>query len=250
MSHRHYFLVSQKDVFQGDSDNSPKFIQIRNEEHRHLSRALRLKIGDEVWATDGEGAMYHAVLKSIDREKSEAEILQSFRNYGEESLRLTLALGVPKMQRFEWVLEKGTELGVSQFIPMLTEHSVKFPKAQKMERWRRIVLAAVKQSGRSVIPQIHAPAGFEEVIQLSENFAHRWMAHDEPKSKNSFLGSAKSGDRQDGLVIVGPEGGFSENEIASAKNADFELINLGNRRLRAETAALAAVVTILGMPRK
>jgi 16S rRNA (uracil1498-N3)-methyltransferase len=210
------------------------------EELHHLRDVLRLRPGDEVELFDGEGNAYRGVVAGKMPELYVAR-LEKVETRTESPLEITLGLALIKAERFEWALEKATELGVRAIVPLETRYSevhlAERKLAPRLARWRRIVLEAAKQSKRSVLPTLASPqplAAFlaehpagATTILLSESARERWDGRLQPR------GAAR--------IVIGPEGGWDRDELAAAAAARCRICGLGPRILRAETAAVAAV---------
>jgi 16S rRNA (uracil1498-N3)-methyltransferase len=140
--------------------------------------------------------------------------------------------------KFDFLVEKTTELGVREIIPLATERTI--PAHAKVERWHNLALAAMKQSGRSFLPVVRPVMPFDEFLALRDRFDRRVIAH-EQHLPTSVVGSVRVSRNSSVLIAVGPEGGFSDEELAAALENDFLPLYLGERRLRSETAAIIAV---------
>jgi len=242
MAHYESFFVHPEDV-QGN------FLIIRGEEFKHLSKVLRKHVGDVLIAVDGLGNSYEFGIISIGRDFVRGEIQKIWRRRNEPLTNVILGQALIKNPRFDWLLEKATELGVSTFVPMFSEFTVVEPDKNRLRRWNRIVMAAIKQSGRSVLPGITEPHSFEEVLQQLKNVPVKILPEMEGKSSirsilQAYLKTKRLPPREVAIVI-GPEGGFSPAEIQLAKSMGFETASLGSRRLRSETAAIAASCQVL-----
>lgn len=219
-------------------------VEIRGAELKHLSRVLRKNIRDIVNVVDGTGNLYTVVLTEIKKDYARGEIQKRVRFAGEQNFLLTLAQAVPKGNRFDLVVEKGTELGVSAFLPLNCAHSVIETSPARISRWRNIALAAMKQSGRSVLPEIHSPQSVKEIVQNTNLLTLRLIAHSE--GKTSALSQLAEKIKQtnqlpkSAIVLVGPEGGFTTDEVNFALDNGFKAFTMGNRRLRSETAGIVA----------
>lgn len=209
---------------------------------RHLRAVLRLAPGDEFSATDGTGANYRARVEELGRAAGHAAILERTEPPCESSLTTLLAQAVPKGDRFELVLEKAVELGVSAVVPLLSRNTVRTPRSDAT-RWRRIVEGAVAQSGRTVLPQLHTPCSFEELIGGRPSAAVRILLWEKADTGMHTLLAGHAAPRSV-LVAVGPEGGWSGEEAQQAQAAGFIAARLGPRILRAETAGIAAIAVI------
>jgi len=203
------------------------------------ARVRRLGVGAPVALFDGAGRSYLGRLESLSREGAVVRVVEELpERDGESALELVLAIGALKADRFEWIAEKATELGVSRIQPFSSAHTLAQPSHNRQERWRQIALAAAKQSGRSAAPAIDSPIAFDAVLRM-------------PAAVRLLFAEDGSGARLDAvaagaaaatvLAIVGGEGGFSADELAAARAAGCHLISLGPRILRAETAALTVV---------
>ena len=247
MARKIFFFIEPDDLQREDDGRVVAFI-LRNDEHHHVFRVLRSKVGDELWGTDGKGAMFHAGITAMNSSEIHAAVIEAYPDFGEESFRLTLAQAVPKQQRFEWLLEKGTEIGIDSFWPLRTKFSEVHPGAGKRKRWERIVKTATKQCGRSRCPELLPDVSFEDIMQESHDFTHKWIAHGPEKLQGGIPAAdvaRDSGSSQTGIVLIGPEGGFSGPELEMAVANGFSQLMLGTRRLRSETAGLAAALLVL-----
>lgn len=218
-----------------------RLVTLTSDEARHLREVLRLKPGDEVQVFDGSGREFRAVVAQARRDFAELEIRDEIEPLKPESpLQLTLAVALLKGEKFDLVVQKGTELGVNRFIPLVTRYAdIKLrddaDAAKRVTRWQRIALEAAKQCGRSVVPEVNTPVSFESV--LSEN-ACIMFSERGGESLNNDLES------QSVTAIVGSEGGWSDEELTQAREAGVPIVTLGGRVLRAETAAIAAAVLL------
>jgi 16S rRNA (uracil1498-N3)-methyltransferase len=217
-----------------------------SEEVRHLVFVLRKKKGDRVWAVDGLGNAYEVELVRISKKEAIGRILRTENNVGESPTDVTLAAGVLKGERFDWLVEKATELGVRSIVPFLSEGTVVRPNSQRIRRWRNIALAAMKQSGRSMLPEIKDFHQLEGVIRISAGFDLRIMAHPGPGSAalSEILGKLPDPPKSV-LLLVGPEGGFVPNEVRLLEENGFVPVSLGPRRLRSETAGVVLVAQVM-----
>lgn len=241
--------MSRREIFYAPSVQfSGDHVLIRDDELHHLTRVLHHKVGDRVTVVDGEGvAALDSEIIEITREFARVRILKKVRRYGEPFVHLTLAQAVPKGSRFDWVIEKGTEVGVSEFIPTLCARGEVEAGTNKVQRWRRLALAAMKQSCRSFWPLINTPLNFEAVCAQSRHYDLCLIAHE--GSEEAVRRLAQGVPPKRALIVIGPEGGFTEAELQCAQENDFQFLRLGPRRLRAETAGIVAVTklfTILG----
>lgn len=218
-----------------------RVVTLASDEARHLREVLRLKPGDEVRVFDGAGKEFRAVVSQARRESAELEIGDEIQPARSESpLQLTLAVALLKGEKFDLVVQKGTELGVNRFVPLTTRFADirlrdEADAAKRVARWQRIALEAAKQCGRSVVPEIRHPTPFASIID--ENPCLLFSERD-GKPLNTDL-------KPESLTaIVGSEGGWSDEELAQARAANVPIVTLGGRVLRAETAAITAAVLL------
>lgn len=234
---REFHYVLPEDVQSGT-------LILRQEECLHLVRVRRARTGDKLLAVNGRGSVFEAELVSIRPDEAVCRILSESAGDAEPLAQLTLAQGVMKGERFDWLVEKAVEIGVSEIIPMLCGESVVHPNPGRIERWRRIAVSAMKQSGRTVLPDIKPVRTFSEVVESGKSYAHRLMAHP-GLHHNSLDGIHPVQAKQPMLALVGPEGGFTPEELDAARKNGFQFVSLGPRRLRAETAGLLLCSLIL-----
>jgi 16S rRNA (uracil1498-N3)-methyltransferase len=221
---------------------------ISGEELEHLRRVLRLKPGDSLILFDDEGWEHEAVICVLDRGHAEVEITRSDRVERESPLELTLALGLTKGEKMDFVVEKATELGVRAIAPFFSNYTVLKLDDDKIvrrtERWRKIALSAAKQCGRTRIPDILPLSGFRQVIQQPWPNALKLLFW-EKESRGTLRQIYEThGDVRSIIIVVGAEGGFSVEEADEAITNGFETVRLGQRILRAETAAVAALAIV------
>ena len=232
------YFFAPPDAISGDR------IVLPPEEARHAVRVLRMKAGDEIVVVDGEGGWYHVVLDHIDKQHATGRIVERRQDVGEPSFWLTVAIGLLKnLNRFELFLEKAAELGVSEVVPLRTAFSEN--TRIKSQRATGILIAAMKQSRRSRMVNLAELQSFDAFVR-SRTPDVRLICHEDPVVKKSILSELKrAGKSGEVCILVGPEGGFSGEEVALASKLGYEAVSLGPRRLRAETAAIAASTAVL-----
>ncbi len=241
-------------IFYTDPNNiSQNDLFLDKEEARHLRNVMRLKKGDSIIVVDGAGNGYRCEIAKVGRDKINVSIISRIRNFGEPLNHVTLAAGISTGGKFSEIIEKATETGISRIIPLLTEKSkVKLddPKRlkSKLTRWRKVAIAAMKQSRRSLIPEILEPRSLDNFIK--DNLSgEKVLMFDPSEGAKSFDQVQLNPDEKKMTIIVGPESGFSDGEIESAKEFGLERVSLGPRILRAENAApvcCALVMFLLG----
>ncbi|MCG8607126.1 16S rRNA (uracil(1498)-N(3))-methyltransferase [bacterium] len=232
-------------------DVHDKHLQLQQAETHHLIHVNRARVRDEFIAVDGLGTAYRCEVEQI-ADVVTARILNKIDSFGELAFRLTLAVAIPKKNRMEWIIEKGTEIGVAQFAPMITSRSIVQEASDRgVQRLTRIALSAMKQCCRAVLPTIERAATFESICSQADTYDLKIIAHEKQTTvslsdliTNKDTGATSSVIRS-GILCIGPEGGFSEEEVAFAGECGFESFGLGQRRLRTETAALVAATILL-----
>ena len=213
---------------------------LSEEESRHCQRVLRLKEGDAIHLTDGRGTLYEARIIDAQAKQVTVEVTDKKAEYGKRPYSLHLAVAPTKnIDRFEWFLEKATELGVDEITPLLCERSER--KAIRLDRMEKVITSAVKQSLKAYHPFLNEMASFDSFIRKSRG-GQLFLAH-LPEYDPVLLPHAYN-KGEDATILIGPEGDFSDGEIKLARGHGFQCISLGNNRLRTETAAVAACHTI------
>ncbi len=207
----------------------------------HLRTVLRLQSGDEVELFDGEGHSFSGKI-SYRGKHTEIRGLAEIEHPETSRRTIVLAAALIKADRFEWMLQKGTELGVDRFVPLETRFStIRIPAVklyERRQRWQRIVTEASKQCRRLTVPLLDTPVCWEAFLALPDFAAFaRYMLYEQASERLKTIPPGSVGV----LLCVGPEGGWEDAEVREAENAGFRSVGMGARILRAETAALAAV---------
>ena len=224
---------------------STSTVVLRDDEFHHCIHVTRKQVGDEVIVTDGTGNLYTTTIARIERESVLANVVTVQEHYNESPLRVTLAVGMLKNpSRIEFAIEKCTELGVAAFIPLRTTRVI--PRSAKIDRWEKIVLAAMKQSCRTILPDISPIQTFEETLASAARFEVKLIAHEVEELSTTIPSVMRdTSGCLSAIICIGPEGGFTDEEVGQAKAAGFISVSLGPRRLRGETAAIAAASQLL-----
>jgi len=222
-------------------------VRLDADEAHHLTRVLRLGAGARVFVFDGEGAEYECEVARVDKREADLNLLRRLDDAVESPLRMTLAQALIKGDKFDWVIQKATELGVTRIVPLVTDHSdiksnirrAEERAGQRIERWRRISLEALKQCGRRSLVEICEPAPFDEFCGLAAQDA-RLIFSERGGESLAEVSTRLRGVNQLSLCVAS-EGGWSERESRKATSCGFTPVSLGSRILRTETAAIAAV---------
>jgi 16S rRNA (uracil1498-N3)-methyltransferase len=210
------------------------------EETKHCTKTLRKRVGDRLYLTDGQGNLFEAEITAFDKKSTTLHILQTLPSPDQRPFQLHLAIAPTKNNsRLEWFLEKATELGVDEVHFIQCQRSER--KNIRQERLEKIVLAAAKQSLKTILPTLHPLRPFKELVQAAQA-AFKGIAHCNSEALPALktqIGSAPSL-----FLMIGPEGDFSVDEVEFARAQGFQEIGLGKSRLRTETAGLVACHTV------
>ena len=206
-------------------------------EAHHLIHVMRASVGDEVTLFDDSGCEFRATVETLRRADAELRIVERREVDRELPFPLTVGVSLPKGDRQKWLVEKLTELGVTTLVPLITDRSVAQPAAGAVDRLRRPVIEAAKQCGRNRLMKIATAQQWSEWISnsKSEIESHRLIAH----PTGAPLSEIGPSQKQPAFLAIGPEGGLTDTEVAAATAAGWQLVALGPRILRVETAAVA-----------
>jgi 16S rRNA (uracil1498-N3)-methyltransferase len=221
-------------------DLTQTIYQLPEEESRHITRVLRMKTGDHLHLTDGHGILSEAEIVDSSSRQITVRITKTFPEYRKRSFQLHIAIAPTKnMDRFEWFLEKSTEIGIDVITPLICTHSEKIHL--KTARLQKVIIAAMKQSLKAYLPELKEQVEFSRFIQVpcdGEKFIAYCDEHETVELKNIYRKGATT------LILIGPEGDFSPGEVEAAKKNGFIPISLGKSRLRTETAGIVACHTV------
>lgn len=218
-------------------------IAITDEQAHYLFSVLRCKPGQNLVITDETGLSYTARILSSAKKEVTVDIVGAYRMETESSLNIVLVQGLLKGEKMDFVIQKATELGVRGLIPVITERS-QLRATRKQPRWQKIAEEASRQSGRTKVPEISEPRSFEEVLDLPGQSSGKGIIFWEQGGEKLSAVTKRLSPADQISLLIGPEGGFSEQEAALATEKGFDTATLGNRILRAETAAIAVVSII------
>lgn len=222
-------------------------VLLEADEARHLREVLRLKPGDQVTVFNGAGREFLCTIETSRRDEAQLNVVKEIEPAKpESSLQLTLAVALLKSDKFDLVVQKTTELGVSRIVPVMTKLAdIKLrdeSDAQKrLTRWRRIALEAAKQSGRAFVPEIEKPLSFADVLATKDSDINVLFAERDGEALASI--SAASEVRSIS-ASVGSEGGWTDEELQAARNEEWKVITLGGRTMRSETAAITVTALL------
>ena len=217
-------------------------------ELEHMRKVLRLRPGEDVVLFDDQGREHEAVIRSYGSRMAVLEIVRSYRPERESPLDVILAQAVGKGEKMDWVVEKATELGVCAILPFFSSYTIPKLEGEKIvkrrARWGKIALSAAKQSGRTKIPEVMEATDFAELIRRPWGCNLKLIFWAGASSEG--LGRIKEGRHhiESALLAIGPEGGFSDEEVRRASDRGFVSVRLGSRIMRTETAALSALSVV------
>lgn len=214
---------------------------IDGDEARHILRVMRKRVGDNIFFTDGQGWQYEGQITQTSHGAVQGEIVGRAFEPREPGIKLTLAFGLLKGSHNDFLVEKCTELGVSAFQPFFSRSSVVArPGPGRASRLTRIARGAMKQSLRTVCPAVSPPIAFADLLGRFKQFDRVWLAYEAATGRRAAAAGLKSG-----LLLIGPEGGFSRDEYHQAAASGAIVFSLGPRRLRSETAAIVGSSLII-----
>ncbi len=228
-------------------------IEIIGDDVNHIRNVLRLECGENILLCDMDNSTnYISKIKNIEKEKIICSIQSIAENEAEGNVEITIFQGLPKSDKMELIIQKGTELGVKEFTPVNFERCIVKLKGKdeekKLDRWQKIAEMAAKQSGRDIVPKINNIESVKNICKLIENYDIVLVAYENEKNnslKQELIKLRKIKDKIKIGVVIGPEGGIAENEIKEFKEAGAKIITLGNRILRTETVCLMCTSIIM-----
>lgn len=230
-----------------DSING-KIVNLTNDAAYRLHKVMRMSSGDEVIILDNTGKERLVRITSLNQSQGQGEILSTSECFKEPKSRITLCQAVLKGKKFDWVLQKGTELGIHTFIPVLCERSVPIWETgrfdSRLSRLQKIIVEASEQSGRSILPNLGTPISFKDMCLTVRGKGLGLLPWEEYRGSNLKAVLEKS-DLTDVYIFIGPEGGFTSSEVVFAKDNGIRVVTLGKLILRAETAGLIASTAVL-----
>ncbi|MFH1154309.1 MAG: 16S rRNA (uracil(1498)-N(3))-methyltransferase [Pseudomonadota bacterium] len=235
----HRFYITP-DAIQGNQ------ARISGQDARHLAKVLRLCVRDRVELADGQGKIFVAEITAMTPKEACLALLEETTPEKESRVHIAVAQALIKEARMDDLIRPLTELGINQWIPFAAGRSVPVPDPARVqsrrERWERIAREAIKQCGRTRIPEIHTPVSFDRILSLAGDYDLRVAFWERATCPVSSLRDREKPPPDRILILIGPEGGFSGQEIRMAETHGFRSFSLGPRILRAETATLTAVV--------
>ncbi len=227
-------------------------IIISGDDYHHIARVMRMKAGEQIVCVTPDGKSAICQIEEITDEIVVANVVKWEDGTAELPVQVTIASGLPKGDKLELIIQKGTELGAYEFVPFTASRSiVKWDgkkAAKKVERWQKIAKEAAEQSHRNLVPSVKEPVSFKELIKSGKNYTYKLVAYEEEAREgeasvlSSVLADMKGGESL--LVVFGPEGGLTPEEVSLLKESGFLACGLGPRILRTETAPLYALSAV------
>ncbi len=241
-------IMSRRRFFAPRNAFSRTNVTLATDEAKYLREVLRLRVGEQVHVFNGEGQEFQCEIEESRRDSARLRVIEEVSAACPESaLQIILCVALLKGEKFDLVVQKATELGVQRIVPVTTKFAdIRLRDAsdsvKRVARWQRIALEAAKQSGRAVVPQVDAAVSFEDLIANESSDVRIMFA--ERDGEPLAEATAAPATPKSVTTLVGSEGGWSDGEIAAAREAGWSIVTLGGRTLRAETAAIAVVTLI------
>jgi 16S rRNA (uracil1498-N3)-methyltransferase len=225
-------------------------VTLPKEQARQIKQVLRLKSQDRILVLDDTGREYEVILEEVVRERVTGHVVHTRDSQGEPAVSLTLYQSLVSRDKFEWVLQKGTEVGIRRFVPVRTQRSIVRGAAgftpQRRQRWQRILKEAAEQSARGRIPELKEPVTFASCLQDLSSYDRVLLARAGGQEASLSGSLDQQWDKiRTAALFIGPEGGFSDEEVDQARVAGVTIVGLGPRILRTETAAVVGAALVL-----
>lgn len=237
----HKFFVSNNLI---DGDKAV----IEGDDVKHIYKVLRLQVGDEIIINNLNGQEYLARIEDISKKEVQASIIEKIDISNESPIRIHLYQGLPKSTKMDLIAQKGTELGISSITPVITERVVVKNEGEfkKVDRWQRIALEASKQSKRTLIPAINTPISFEAMMEKMNSMDLIVVPYENAEGYGikNMVKDLKIDSITDIAIVIGPEGGFEEDEISKLKDMGAHIVTLGPRILRTESAGFVCTAIL------
>ena len=225
-------------------------VKITGPQAHHIKDVIRLKPGDRFTGLDGLGKIYRLRVKDMNN-GIKADI-ENIDLYKDDFRRVLLACAIPKRNKMDDIMQKATELGATDIVPMVTERTIvkinEKAKSSKQVRWQKIALEACKQSSRAILPQVHDITGFEQALQLTDNLGYKNRIIPFLGEDKTHIVNFMSNEIKDIAVFIGPEGDFTSKEIRLAKTHNFQAVSLGSFVLKVDTACCFALSIVSAQP--
>lgn len=229
-------------------------VTIEGDDAHHLGRVMRAEVGDKVICSNGMDREVLVRITHLDKGAVTAEIVEELAMDAEAAVDVWIAQSLPKGDKMELIIQKGTEIGAARFLPFLSERTIvqydAKKEAKRTERWQKIAKEAAEQAHRNRVPQIESVYSWKQLLQRAKEADVAWICYEKEDGQQlkpaiqAALAAGQVGPGKQVLIAVGPEGGFTEQEIKQAEEAGFRSVSLGNRILRTETAAMVGLTCL------
>lgn len=233
--------------FADRSQFSENTVRLEGDDVKHISRVLRLRCGDKISVCNKESQDFVCTLSEIGKDYALAQIEESMANGNESELCVTLYQGLPKGDKMDYIIQKSVELGAVRIVPVVMKRTVVKPKSAdgKTDRWNRISEEAAKQCIRGIIPKVESPISFEEMLGELEKGGLSILPYENERQTKLKDILTQNKTAKNINIIIGPEGGFEEEEVATCLSKGVHAVTLGPRIMRCETAPLAAISAVM-----
>lgn len=240
-------MPTRRRIIEPSISNTVEELVVSGDNLHYLRNVLRVKNGDEVEVLDGRGGVYRGVVETIGKRELVIRLLgRETPEDTEPAVNIYLLQPLLKGEKMDLVIQKTTELGIKGIIPVITENSV--PRStRKIDHWRKVAKEAVRQCGRTEVPEVTDVMGLEEAICIVPDESKRYLFYEKGGKNLGDVVIEKESKKSPIYLLTGPEGGLSEREVAISVSSGFETIHLGSRILRAETAPIVAVALLMFM---
>lgn len=238
------FFVSEENI-------SFNTAYIKGDDLKHIHKVLRLKEGDKVNINNCHGKEFLGIIDSIEKDKVTVNIVEELKLYNESPVKVYLFQGMPKSTKMDLIVQKATELGIWEVTPIITNRVVvkgDFKEFKRVDRWNKIALEACKQCKRSIIPTVKSPIYFEELLKYLSHMDLIIVPYEMEKSvgiKKAIDSIEYTDSIGEIAIVIGPEGGFEEEEIEELKSINSKIVTLGPRILRTETAGFVCMTLLM-----
>ncbi|UKS30366.1 16S rRNA (uracil(1498)-N(3))-methyltransferase [Paenibacillus sp. HWE-109] len=229
-------------------------VTIEGDDAHHLARVMRAEIGDKVICSNGVDREVLVRIAELDKGRVTAEIVEELTMDAEAAVQVWIAQSLPKGDKMEVIIQKGTEIGAARFLPFLSDRTIvqydAKKEAKRSERWQKIAKEAAEQAHRNRVPQVESVHSWKQLLQRAKEADVAWICYEKEDGQQlrpaiqQALAQGKLGAGQQVVIAVGPEGGFTEQEIVQAEEAGFQSVSLGSRILRTETAAMVGLTCL------
>lgn len=220
-------------------------IYLKDEEYHHLVNVMRAQIGEQITVCFNDGIDNICEIISLNKNHAQLKVLERKNNTAEASISVTLFQAVPKGDKLELICQKSTELGVKKIVPFLSSFTQVKAVSVKTDRLKKIAIEAAKQCGRAVTPEIEEVKTFSQVVEMLKDYDYVLMPYELETGTDIKTALNKTTDKKNIAIIIGSEGGFCESEVNQTKSLGADIVTLGKRILRAETAAISVMSIIM-----